>query len=220
MNKIDYLSNNWLALKTNNDALKRRLHLISGRVIDMGCGDCPYKEDILRVAEEYIGVDWRNSLHRCSSVDVYADINEKLPFPDAYANTVVVFQVLEHLRKPLGFLKECVRLLAPGGMIIMTVPFMWGVHEEPYDYYRYTKYGLRYLLNEAGFVDIKVEENSYFWSTWILRFNYHTARYAKGIIKAFFTPVWFIDQVMALVFDRIDKNASDAASYTVLGIKP
>ena len=54
MNKLDYLSHNWLALRINNVALRKNMHLISGRVLDMGCGDCPYKEDILKVADDIV----------------------------------------------------------------------------------------------------------------------------------------------------------------------
>ena len=63
MNKVSYLSHNWLILQINNNALKGVINKISGRVVDLGCGTAPYKTDILNVAKEYIGVDWENSLH-------------------------------------------------------------------------------------------------------------------------------------------------------------
>lgn len=220
MNKIDFFSHNWLALKINNESITKKLHLIRGRVIDCGCGDCQYKEDILRFADEYIGVDWEKSRHKCGKVDVYADLNEKLPFPDEYADTIVAFQVLEHLNEPVVFLRECYRVLVPGGKIIITVPFMWGIHEAPHDYFRYTKYGLEYLLKKVGFMNIEIDENANFWATWVLRFNYHTARYSKGFLKIPLIPIWFLAQMMAILLDKIDRNPSDAASYTALAEKP
>ena len=60
-----------------------------GRVVDLGCGTSQYKDDILKVADEYIGVDWQNSLHDQSNVDVFADLSEKLPFAEEYADTVM-----------------------------------------------------------------------------------------------------------------------------------
>ena len=220
MNKVNYLSHNWLAMRINNRAFMKVRKLIKGIVIDMGCGDCQYKQDILKVADDYIGVDWPNTRHEIGGVDVWADLTERLPFPDGYADTIISFQVMEHLNKPLDFLKECSRILKSGGRLIITAPFMWGIHEEPYDYYRYTKYGLKHLLQEAGFTSISVTENAYFWSNWILRFNYHSCRYGRGMLKIFLIPIWFFGQVTAIILDKLDKNYSDVASYTATAVKP
>lgn len=84
MNKISFLSHNWLALKVNNTSVKNILPYIKGRVIDLGCGEAPYKDDILKLADEYIGVDWKSSFHNQSNVDVFANLCEKLPFDDCY----------------------------------------------------------------------------------------------------------------------------------------
>lgn len=221
MNKINLLSNNWLALKINNNCLNNNLHLIKGRVLDLGCGTSPYKEEILKVTHEYIGVDWKNSFHDQSNVDVFADLCKPLPFPDEYADTVVSFQVMEHLPEPELFLKECHRILKRGvGVLFITVPFMWHVHEAPHDYYRYTRYGLEYLLEKAGFVDVVVNENTGFWQMWILKFNYHTTRFARGPLKLIWIPIWGLGQMIAPVLDKYDKNPAECASYTVLARKP
>ena len=135
---------NSLIHKINKNIAKKLSY--KGRVIDLGCGDAPYKLDILKVADEYIGVDWRNSQHDQSNVDIFADLTKRLPFANEYADTVVSFQVMEHLPEPEFFLKECYRILKHGGGLYLTVPFMWHVHEEPHDYYRYTNHGLRYWL--------------------------------------------------------------------------
>jgi SAM-dependent methyltransferase len=161
-----------------------------GVVIDLGCGMCPYKKDILKVADHYIGVDWENSIHDQSNVDVFADLAKPLPFPDEYADTVVSFQVMEHLPEPGLFLKESRRILKRGGEIFLTAPFMWHVHEAPHDYFRFTRYGLKYLLEKTGFMDIKISENTGFWQTWVLKFNYHTVRFARGPLKYFWVPLW------------------------------
>lgn len=219
MNKVDYLSHNWLAMRINNLAFCKTKDLIKGRVIDMGCGDCQYKKEIIRVADEYIGVDWENSLHACKEVDVFADLNQRLPFSDDYADTITCYQVLEHLREPMKFLSECFRILSSGGRIIINVPFMWGVHEEPHDYYRYTEHGLSHLLGKAGFSEIVITENGYFWSAWILMFNYHSSRYAKGLARLLFVPIWFLGQAIAVLLDKVDVDRRNIASYTVIAFK-
>ncbi len=123
----------------------------SGRVVDLGCGSAPYRELILQKADEYIGVDWEGSAHDRSRVDVTADLTEPLPFEDNFADTIVSFQVMEHLPDTALFLNECHRILRPGGRLFITVPFMWHVHEAPHDYYRFTRYGLQYLCDKARF---------------------------------------------------------------------
>jgi len=219
MNKLLLSSHNWLALKINNDCLKQNLSLMNGRVIDLGCGTAPYKEDILKVADEYIGVDWENSLHDQSHVDVFADLCKPFPFPNDHADTVVSFQVLEHLPEHELFLSECHRILKRGGLFI-TVPFMWHVHEAPYDYYRYTRYGLEYLLKKVGFYEIDIKENTGFWQMWILKFNYHTTRFARGPLKFFWIPLWWLGQMIAPILDKYDTHMEECASYTVSARKP
>jgi SAM-dependent methyltransferase len=191
-----------------------------GRVLDLGCGTSPYKADILKVADEYIGVDWENSLHDQSNVNVFADLCKPLPFEDNYADTIVSFQVMEHLPEPLLFLQESFRILKSDGAILITVPFMWHVHEEPHDYFRYTKYGLEYILNKAGFVDINIKENTGFWQMWILKFNYHTAGFTPRPLKLLWIPIWWFGQIISPLLDKFDKHPQETASYTVIAKKP
>ncbi|MBW2000316.1 MAG: class I SAM-dependent methyltransferase [Deltaproteobacteria bacterium] len=219
MNKLDWKSHNWLAMLINNRSLRKNIHLIKGRVVDLGCGDCQYKEDILEVAEEYIGVDWEKTPHQSQQVDIFADLNGRLPFEDGFADTFLSFQVLEHLPEPLNFLKECHRILREKGALVLTVPFMWGIHEEPHDYYRYTRYGLKYLLEEAGFTGIRVEENTGFWQMWVLKFNYHVNRRCRGYSRIFWVIPWFLGQLASIALDMVDRDTTEAGSYTVTAFK-
>lgn len=191
-----------------------------GCVIDLGCGIALYRGDILKVADEYIGVDWKNSFHDQSNVDVFANLSEHLPFKDDCADTIVSFQVMEHLPEPNFYLSECYRILRPGGRLFITVPFMWHVHEAPYDYFRYTRHGLEYLLKKTDFIEIKIKENTDFWQMWVLKFNYHTGRFAHGPLKYFLIPIWWLGQVISPILDKHDKHPQETASYTVLARKP
>jgi SAM-dependent methyltransferase len=220
MNRISWSSFNWLAYKINNGALLANVNLLRGRVVDLGCGVAPYKRDILKIADQYIGVDWGKSFHHQSNVDVLANLVQPLPFKDEFADAVVSFQVLEHLPEPLHFLEECQRVLQPQGIILITVPFMWHVHEAPHDYFRYTRYGLEYLLKKSGFIDIKIRENTGFWQMWILKFNYHSTRFAWGPLKYLWIPIWWVGQTIAPTLDKYDKHPQETGSYTVLATKP
>lgn len=217
---MNFSSCNWLALKINYQSFEKNLESIKGRVIDLGCGTSPYKQDILKVADAYIGVDWKNSFHDQTHVSVFANLCKGFPFKDGHADTVVAFQVMEHLPEPSLFLSECYRILKRGGSLFITVPFMWHIHEEPHDYFRYTRYGLEHLLRKSGFVDIGIEANTGFWQMWFLKFNYHTTRFARGPFKYFWLPIWWLGQVISPILDRYDKHPQETASYTVLGKKP
>ncbi|HZI94607.1 MAG TPA: class I SAM-dependent methyltransferase [Patescibacteria group bacterium] len=215
MNSIDRSSHNWLAMKINNMAFESCRHVIKGRVVDLGCGTAQYRPDILATATQYVGVDWENSLHDRSGVNLFADLSQRLPLRDGCADTVVAFQVMEHLREPGLFLAECHRILRPGGSLFLTVPFMWEVHEAPSDYYRYTRHGLEHLLGKAGFVDRQVRETTGFWQTWVLKFNYHTARSAGALRRMLWMPLWYLGQSLAPLLDRRSGHPEETASYTV-----
>jgi SAM-dependent methyltransferase len=224
VHKISYWDHNWLILKQNNENVRRHLKKMSGVVYDLGCGTRPYERDIRAAAAEYIGVDWSNTYHVLQA-DIVADINQSLPVADCVANTVVSFQVLEHLHEPQMMLDEAFRILRNGGSIVLTVPFQWCVHEPPYDYYRYTRYGLEYMLAKAGFVDIDVHEVGGFWGMWFLKLNYQTARLVQGptllrsLIRVLLLPLWITDQFMAPLLDRYWPSPQEAVGYVAVARK-
>lgn len=201
-----------------NEKIARSLPY-KGRVVDLGCGTAPYKSIILEVADEYIGVDWKNSCHDQTNVDLFFDLCDRFLIADNYADTIVSFQVMEHLPEPNIFLSECYRILKSGGSIFMVVPFMWRVHESPCDYYRYTRFGLEHMFSKNGFDDIVSRENTGFWQMWILKFNYHTHRFAKGPFKYLWFAIWWLGQTAAVFLDRYDKDITECASYTIIAGK-
>ncbi len=220
MNKIELTSHNWLIHKINNNSIRVNSGLIRGLVIDLGCGTAPYKEEIQHYCKNYVGVDWKNSFHDSSDVDIFADLNESLPLKDGCADTVVSFQTIEHLTNPWRLVSECRRILKPGGRVFITSPFMWGVHEAPHDYFRFTRHGLSEMLKKVGFVQIDIEETTGFWQTFALKFNYHTARFTPRFLKALFIPIWWFGQVVSPTLDRMNFNPHETASYTATARKP
>ena len=77
--------------------------------------------------------------------DIVADLNKPLPIESEVADVVVSISVLEHLCEPMTMLSESFRILKPGGSILLQVPWQWWIHEAPYDFYRYSPYGLNYF---------------------------------------------------------------------------
>jgi len=216
---------NWLVYKIADKMLEKYSIYYKGVLVDLGCGESPYKDYFLQYAEKYIGVDWSNTYHN-SKADVISNLNEMIDLPDEYADTVVSLSVMEHLCEPQIFLKEAYRILKPSGTMILQVPFQWWVHEAPYDYFRYTPYGLRYLFEKAGFNDITIEPQSGIFSMIFLKLNYFTLRFIRGpkairyIIKGFLLPMWYILQWIAPILDKLDRNWTlETAGYFVVAKK-
>lgn len=121
-----------------------------GRLIDIGCGKVPLYGVYRKLVSAATCVDWPASPHGGLHVDIEADLAQPLPFEDATFDTVILSDVLEHVPDPELLWREMARLLAPGGCVIANVPFLYGIHEAPHDYYRYTEFALLRLAQGAG----------------------------------------------------------------------
>jgi SAM-dependent methyltransferase len=128
---------------------------VGSRILDVGAGDAPYRE--LFSGHDYRTSDWSGTFYVPEHpTDVVAPAHD-LPLEDDSLDAVVCTQVLEHVPEPSEVLSEFVRVLRPGGRLIISTPLTWYLHETPHDYYRYTSYGLHHLLEKAGFTEIAVE---------------------------------------------------------------
>lgn len=131
------------------DGMQPYFPALTGAVLDVGCGRKPYRKFI--PAREYIGMEIDTARTRSSfSADIYYD-GRNFPFPNARFDGALCSQVFEHVFTPVEFLAEINRVLRPGGRLLLTVPFVWDEHEQPHDFARYSSYGLRALLQGAGF---------------------------------------------------------------------
>lgn len=197
-----------------------------GVLYDLGCGEATSKEYFLQYATEYVGVDWANSTHSLNA-DLAADLNQPLPIASGVADSVVALSVLEHLARPEVMLEEAARILVPGGSLVLVVPFQWQMHEGPYDYRRFTSYGLQLLLAEAGFVDVTVEPYAGVFTTLVLKMNYFTRRFIVGppavrwLLRLFMIPAWFAGQTLAPYLDKLDRNWSkETPAFCATARKP
>ncbi len=129
---------------------------VGARVLDAGAGEAQYAHLFAR--HRYLGVDlgigdtaW--NYHR---LDCIADLHA-LPLRDASCQVCLNLVTLEHVREPARVVCELGRVLEPGGRLLLIVPHEWEVHQSPHDYFRYTRHGVRYLLERAGFNSIVIE---------------------------------------------------------------
>ncbi len=193
-----------------------------GRLIDLGCGESEFRELMLTTALEYVGVDHPCSKYQGVFTDIRADFSKSIPCETQSIDTAVAFQVLDDLPEPSIFLDECFRILKPNGSLILTVPFMWKLHEEPHDYFRFTKYGLEYLLKQSGFRKIEVTEiYSGFWGMWILKFNYYSLSFLRPWNKYLLYVLWWVLQVMAIFLDQFSfsQSKTEATHYSAIAFK-
>jgi len=131
---------------------------LNGRVLDIGCGQKPYQP--LCNATEYIGLEIdtpENREHK--KADFFYD-GKVMPFENSSFDSLITNQVFEHVFNPNDFLRELNRVLKPGGLLLLTVPFVWDEHEQPYDYARYSSFGLKHILNEHSFEIIEHKKSN------------------------------------------------------------
>lgn len=122
-----------------------------GHVLDVGCADAWAR--MMLVDCEYIGLDYPTtaiSMYR-TSPDVFAD-GKAIPFADGSFDTVLLLEVLEHVREPDEVLREVARVLKPAGTLLLSMPFLYPLHDAPHDYRRYTEHGLRQAVSATGLV--------------------------------------------------------------------
>lgn len=128
-----------------------------GLVLDIGCAS-RWAEQALPPACTYVGVDFPST-----GADMYAARPtvfanaEQLPFGDETADTVLLSEVLEHVRNPQSALREVRRVLKPGGRTLITLPFLYPIHDAPYDFQRYTSFGLQREVAAAGMRVVRLE---------------------------------------------------------------
>lgn len=143
-----------------------------GKFLDIGCGDMPFRPVIEPKVAEYHTLDIEK---RTEGVMFMGDIQDMSVIQNGAYDTAFSSEVLEHVPDPGRALREVCRVLKPGGTFIFSVPHLSRLHEEPRDYYRYTHYGLRYLLENNGFECITLRRTSgllsflgHQWSTLVL----------------------------------------------------
>ncbi len=181
------------------------------RVLDAGAGECAHADYFK--GKSYIGVDLAcgDVLWDYTKLSAIADLSA-LPFPNASFDAVLNIVTLEHVREPLRVLSELARVLKPGGSLLLVAPQEWEVHQAPHDYFRYTRYGIRYLLDRAGFGSVRVLAAGGFFRV-LSRRLLNALAFFRG---ARFIPAALLLAPPALIlpaFDRLDRERNFTLGY-------
>jgi len=181
------------------------------RVLDAGAGEGKYAKFFER--QRYCGVDLAigDDTWDYNRLDAVADLLH-LPFPSGAFDACLNLVTLEHVSEPARALAEIGRVLKPGGRLLLAVPQDWEVHQAPHDFFRYTRYGVRHLLEQAGFADAHVIPAGGY-------FRLLSRRLLNGL--QFFRGIWFVPAALLLAppalalpaLDFLDRDRSFTLGY-------
>ena len=198
-------------------------------MLDAGAGEGRFKPEFQHT--RYVGIDLA-----VGDVDWdYSDLDAvsnlvNMPFAENTFDLVLCNQVLEHVAEPSLVLEEITRILKPGGKMILSVPQSWHQHQKPHDYYRYTSFGVRYLIEKAGmYVDHLENMGGYFWflsyrfqniNYWVFPRDMPGRRWTwplralNGLIFQIILPL------ILFYLDPLDRVQDETFGYICVGVKP
>jgi SAM-dependent methyltransferase len=141
------------------DSVKEQANFFYGRVLDVGCGFMPYRKlvEANPQVENYVGMDLQQPTYYGQIEPNLTWNGERIPLADESVDCVMATEFLEHYAEPEKILKEIWRVTKPGGRFFATVPFIWNLHEIPFDEYRYTPYSLERHLVNAGYKNVEIK---------------------------------------------------------------
>ena len=200
------------------------LQFAKGKVLDIGCGNKPYEKILDGKISEYIGCDIIQS--DLNKVDVLSAADD-IPLDSESFDTVISTQTIEHVENHQGLVNEAFRLIKPNGYFIVSGPMYWHLHEEPYDFFRFTKYGFTYVFEKAGFEVVEIISNGGAWATagqtLIHSFSHSTSKnifvHGSRVLFHRLRLHWVVNSFFSWL-DRVDYNPINTMNYVVVGKKP
>ena len=197
---------NWLANHKIMAALRRAGHHARGRLLDVGCGSRPFESIFDGRVERYLGTDLARSQYLGDRPPHAFARAEALPFRDGTFDTVLGLSMLTYLPEPGRMLDEAHRVLVPGGILILEFTQMVPLHDEPYDYLRFTRYGAAWLLERAGFEPLEFIPVGGLWARVGLTMIAGLNRLNRGPTRVLTeVPVRLLYVVLQLFFEALDR---------------
>ena len=194
-----------------------------GKVLDIGCGNKPYKSLFTNNISEYTGCDINQT--ESNSVDIICNVTD-IPLPDKSIDTILCTQVIEHVFEHEKLIIEANRLLNNKGVLILSGPAYWPVHGEPNDFFRFTKFGFQQLLEKNGFTISETIENGGAWATagqslaHAFEFSKNKSIFFRGIRFTFYKLrlIWLTNSLFRWL-DKKDHNPANPINYVIVAVK-
>jgi SAM-dependent methyltransferase len=200
----------------------------NGNILDIGCGEKPYKK--LFNFTSYLGIDFKsfskNNDYKGEKPDNYFSDdyleNLILPFNDSEFDNVLAFQVLEHHKNPEIFFKEINRVLKKNGLLMLSFPFIEGIHEEPNDFQRFSKYGIERILKDNNFELLEIYSQGKFFSVIFFLFSeYLNILASKNKFYYYFISILYLSiflplQYFSMFLDLFIKTDAFVINYLVV----
>lgn len=173
------------------------------RVLDAGSGEGQHAHHFNH--QRYCGVDLGvgDKGWNYRGLDAIADLGS-LPFADCSFDAALLIVTIEHLREPARALGEIARTLQPGAPLLVAAPHEWEVHQAPHDYFRYTRYGLQHLLQQAGYDTIEIEPAGGYFRLLARRLLNGLQFFTGGLRWLWFVPAAFLVVPPALLLPLLD----------------
>lgn len=207
-----------LEARSIREAIVDSLPYVHGRVLDIGCGTKPYQDLFRGHHTAYIGIDLETV--QKSKADVFAD-SLRLPFRSGALDTVFSTQVIEHVPDPFLMMREMARVVRPHGHVIITAPQVWPIHEAPYDFFRYTRYGLEYLANQAGLSVVLMRERhgGVYALGQMVCFMLYSRHHHSPVKRFLLKPIFLLTQLLAALVDRLYYYPEFTLGYVLVAQK-
>ncbi|MDP3004055.1 MAG: methyltransferase domain-containing protein [Candidatus Azambacteria bacterium] len=187
--------------------IKKHAHYLEGIILDAGSGEIRRYKSFFKF-EKYLTLDIKPE----NGADIVGSV-ENIPLENGSVDSIISMQVLEHVKNPAKAVSEFYRVLKPGGHCLITVPQLSELHEEPRDYFRFTKFALEEIFESSGFKIILIEKRGGFWVAncqmkiryAIDLFNLHRHAWFAKI----FNPVFLICGRLSILIDGLDKSRAN-----------
>ena len=169
-------------------------------VLDAGAGSMNYKPFFMNYI--YVATDF------CKADKIYQDQNDldficdlkKIPDRDNTYDAIINIQVIEHIDEPSKMLNEFYRILKKDGKLFLTAPQGWGLHDEPFHYFNFTRYGLKKLFNDSGFKILFIKERGGYFSYLTLRLQEMPLLFLKSSKNPCYFLISFPLFMLSLIF--------------------
>lgn len=221
--------------------IKKNSHFAKGILLDVGCGSSPFKGYFIKHVDKYLKHEHPEAAKSHIKYDYLSELAH-IPAPDKSFDTIVCFSVLEHVMEPFETINEFNRVLKEDGAFIISVPQYWHLHEEPHDYFRFTKYGLKNKITNSGFEIVYLSElgrsfatvGQAFCNAIILMFDLNHVKSIfskKPSLKSIFYAIYMSPLILIsiiliplinlffLILDKILGSPRDTIGYFVIAKK-